>query len=247
MTHHMDQGVVDALGGFREGHLAILLYPGFTALDVFGPYHMFVNLMGERTHLVAKTKEPIAADTGVRVLPDMTFDECPDDLLVLCVPGGTEGTLHVMQDAESLTFVRSRGKRAQWVASVCTGSLVLAAAGLLEGYQATSHWVARDLLSEFGALPVDERVVIDRNRITGAGVTAGLDAGLEIVARLRGDFYTRAVQLLSEYDPQPLFNAGTPAKAGDEITAMMRGMFDPFLAGVRAVAAARRADHPSTA
>lgn len=240
MAHEMDAELVEYLGGYREGHLAILLYPEFTALDVFGPHHMFINLLGERTHLVAKTRAPVASDTGVSVIPDMTFEECPEDLLVICVPGGTAGTLRAMLDKDTLDFLSMRGQRAQWVASVCTGSLVLAAAGLLEGYRATSHWVARDLLSEFGAYPVNQRVVVDRNRITGAGVTAGLDCGLEIVARIRGTAYAEGIQLLSEYDPQPFLNAGTPEKSSGETVRVMRAMFDGFIEQVRQVAATRR-------
>jgi cyclohexyl-isocyanide hydratase len=166
----------------------------------------------------------------------MTFDDCPDELLVLCVPGGTTGTLRAMQDAETLAFLRSRGQKARWVTSVCTGSLVLGAAGLLQGYRATSHWAARDLLRGFGAEPVNQRVVIDRNRITGAGVTAGLDCGLAIVAQLRGNIYAEGIQLLSEYDPQPTFNAGTPEKSAPETLQMMQAMFAPFLQQVQAVA-----------
>lgn len=239
MTHQMDSEFIERFGGYQEGHLAILLYPEFTALDVFGPHHMFINLMGERTRLVAKTREPVISDTGVYVTPQMTFEECPEDLLVICVPGGTLGTLRAMQDKETLDFLRTRGQKARWVTSVCTGSLVLAAAGLLEGYQATSHWVVRDLLSEFGAHPVNQRVVVDRNRITGAGVTAGLDCGLEIVARLRGNTYAEGVQLLSEYDPQPTLNAGTPEKSSPETVGMMRAMFDGFVENVKQVSAAR--------
>jgi cyclohexyl-isocyanide hydratase len=241
MTHEMTSDFTEHFGGIREGALAILLYPEFTALDVFGPHHMFINLMGERTYLVAKTSEPVVTDSGVYVQPHKTFDECPDDLLVICVPGGTAGTLRAMQDAETLDFLRSRGQKAQWVTSVCTGSLVLGAAGLLQGYQATSHWVVRDLLSAFGAEPVNQRVVMDRNRITGAGVTAGLDCGLEIVARLRGDVYAEGVQLLSEYDPQPTFNAGTPEKSSPETVGMMRTMFDAFVEEVKKTAQMQQA------
>lgn len=240
MTHEMDADFTERFGGIHEGYLAILLYPEFTALDVFGPHHMFINLMGERTYLVAKTKDPVVSDTGVQVIPHKTFDECPEELLVICVPGGTNGTLLAMQDAETLDFLRSRGEKARWVTSVCTGSLVLGAAGLLQGYRATSHWGARDLLSQFGAHPVNQRVVVDRNRITGAGVTAGLDCGLEIVARLRGDVYAEGVQLLSEYDPQPTFNAGTPEKSTPETLSMMQAMFAPFVEEVKKVAQMRQ-------
>jgi cyclohexyl-isocyanide hydratase len=229
MAHGMDSEFVTHFGGIRDGQLAIVLYPEFTLLDVFGPHHMFISLMGERTHLVAKTKDAVISDSGVSIIPQLTFDECPEDLLVLCIPGGSSGTLSAMEDADTLEFVRSRGQKAQWVASVCTGSLILGAAGLLSGYRATSHWAARDLLSEFGATPVNERVVVDRNRITGAGVTAGLDAGLEIVARLRGTVYAEGVQLLSEYDPQPGFAAGTPEKSSPETARLLRGMYEPFI------------------
>ena len=242
MTHQMDTEFIQYFGGVQEGSLAILIYPQFTALDVFGPHHMFINLMGERTYLVAKTKDAIISDSGVYVLPDKTFEDCPEDLLVLCVPGGSMGTLQAMQDPETLAFLRSRGTTAKWVSSVCTGSLLLGAAGLLEGYQATSHWVARDLLSLFGAIPVNERVVVDRNRITGAGVTAGLDCGLEIVSRLRGEVYAEGVQLLSEYAPLLITNRGTPETSPAETTRLMRAMFDPFLEQVKQVA-----DHYSKA
>lgn len=222
--------------------IAFLAYPGFTALDLVGPHYMLGSLMGSTTLVVAKTREPIASDLHLAIVPTKTFDECPADLDVICVPGGTTGTLAAMQDAATIAFLRERGARAKFVTSVCTGSLLLGAAGLLKGYKATSHWATRDLLPIFGAEPIDARVVTDRNRVTGAGVTAGLDFGLSIVARQRDADYARGLQLIAEYHPEPPFDAGIPETAGKATTEMIRGMFSGFLEDARRVgeAAARR-------
>lgn len=215
-------------GWMGSEKIAFLIYPAFTALDMVGPHYMLTNLMGATTYLVAKTKDPVASDTKLTFIPDVTFDDCPKDLDILCVPGGTTGTLAAMEDEATIAFLKDRGSRAKFVTSVCTGSLVLGAAGLLKGYKATSHWVARDLLRELGAEPVDARIVRDRNRITGAGVTAGLDFGLSLVATLRDQRYAEAVQLLAEYEPEPPFNSGTPAKASRENLEMYEAMFVDF-------------------
>jgi cyclohexyl-isocyanide hydratase len=151
-------------------------------------------------------------------------------LEVLFTPGGTRGTLAAMEDEATLAFMRSRGQQARWITSVCTGSLILGAAGLLQGRRATSHWVARDLLAHFGATPVDERVVQDGNVVTGAGVTAGLDFALTLVATIAGTEHARKVQLVAEYDPAPPFDAGSPTRAGQATTQAMRDMLAPFLA-----------------
>ncbi len=209
--------------------IGMLLYPGFTALDYVGPHYMFASLMGAKVHHVAASLAPVTSDTGLVLVPSVTLADCPKDLDVLFVPGGGEGTLAAMRDDALLAFVADRGSRARWVTSVCTGSLVLGAAGLLKGYRATSHWVARHLLAEAGATPVDARVVRDRNRLTGAGVSAGLDLGLTLVEILRDRLYAQSVQLLAEYAPQPPLNAGTPASAPPEATAMMRDMFTGFM------------------
>jgi cyclohexyl-isocyanide hydratase len=192
--------------------------------------------MGATTMLVAKSREPVMSDMKLAILPTHTFDECPADLDVICVPGGSSGTLAAMGDKETMAFLADRGSRAKYVCSVCTGSLVLGAAGLLNGYKATSHWATRGILSEFGAIPVDERVVFDRNRVTGAGVTAGLDFGLSLVAKMRDDSYAQSVQLLAEYAPAPPFNAGTPATAPQASVDMMSGMFTQFLVDAREAA-----------
>lgn len=203
-------------------------YQRMTALDLIGPQYMFASLWGATVRIAAKTMEPIRTDTGVVIMPDQTFAEAVEAPDVLCAPGGSQGTLDAMADEETIRFVRSRGEKARYVTSVCTGSLLLGAAGLLKGYRASAHWATRPLLSEFGAIPVDERVVRDRNRITGAGVTAGIDFGLTMLAEMRDADYAQGVQLLAEYDPQPPFNAGSPDKAPAEVTAMMRAMFTDF-------------------
>jgi putative intracellular protease/amidase len=209
--------------------IAFLVYPGFTALDMVGPHYMLTNLMGATVRVVAATTEPVRSDTGLVFMPDESFATCPADLDILCVPGGTTGTLAAMQDAATLAFLADRGGRARYVTSVCTGSLLLGAAGLLRGRRATSHWVTRKLLPLFGAEAVDARVVTDGNRITGAGVTAGLDFGLSLVAGLRDRDYAQAVQLLAEYAPEPPFNAGTPATAPAAAVAQLEAMFAGFV------------------
>lgn len=214
--------------------IAFLVYPQFTALDMVGPHYMLTSLMGATTHVVAKTREPVTSDTGLVFTPSTSFAECPADLDIICVPGGSSGTLAAMRDDATLAFLKDRGGRAKYVTSVCTGSLLLGAAGLLDGYRATSHWVARPLLAEFGAIPTPGRVVRDRNRITGGGVTAGIDFGLALVASLRDRTYAEGVQLLAEYAPELPFDAGTPQRAPAEVTALIEGMFTSFLADAAA-------------
>ena len=223
-------------GWVGNEQIVMLLYPGFTALDVFGPHHMFVLLMGAKVHLVAKTSEPVLTDTGIAVKPTMTFAECPDKPTVFFVPGGTGGTLDAANDKETRDFVTSKGAKSDFITSVCTGSVLLGAGGLLKGYKATSHWITRDLLSEFGATPVDERVVVDRNRITGAGVTAGLDFALKLVKVLRTEQYAEAVQLFAEYDPQPPIDKGSVGKASADLSGLLLQMHEPFRQMVRDLA-----------
>jgi len=191
--------------------VAFLLFPDVTQLDLTGPAQVLSRLGNARIELVAKTRDPVPTDTGFCLLPTATFSEV-DSADILCVPGGV-GTLNVIEDEETLVWVRAVAADAAWVTSVCTGSLVLAAAGLLNGYRATSHWASRDQLKLFGAIPVPDRVVFDRNRVTGAGVTAGIDFALELTARIRGDQQAKLVQLGLEYDPAPPFDCGTPKKA----------------------------------
>ncbi|MFN7985206.1 MAG: DJ-1/PfpI family protein [Vicinamibacterales bacterium] len=196
--------------------IALMPYPGMFLQDLVGPLTMFEALLNRDVHLVWKNKNPFPAGSGVTITPTTTFSECPDNLDVLFVPGGVPGTYTMMEDAEVLSFLAAKGKTARYVTSVCTGSLILGAAGLLKGYKATSYWSVRDVLKEFDAIPTEGRIVVDRNRVTGGGVTAGLDFGLAIVAALRSQSYAEAVQLYVEYDPHPPFNAGSPKTAPKE-------------------------------
>lgn len=190
--------------------IGMLLYPGLTLLDLIGPQTVFSWFAN--THLVWKTMDPIVSDTGIRIQPTRTFESCPSKLDILFVPGGF-GQQQLMDDAEALAFLADRAVESKYVTSVCSGSLLLGAAGLLKGYKATSHWATRDALSAFGAEPVDARVVVDRNRITGGGVTAGIDFGLVLLAKLRGDEAAKLTQLAMEYDPEPPFLSGSPKTA----------------------------------
>jgi cyclohexyl-isocyanide hydratase len=194
--------------------IGMLLYPGLTLLDLIGPatvFSWFSNI-----HLVWKTKDLVCSDTGVGIQPTCTFETCPRELDILFVPGGF-GQQQLMSDAEVLAFLADRGSNSNYITSVCSGSLLLGAAGLLKGYKATSHWATRDALSTFGAEPVEARVVVDRNRITGGGVTAGIDFGLVLLAKLRGDEAAKLTQLAMEYDPEPPFQSGSPRTADPAI------------------------------
>jgi len=204
-------------------NVAMLLYPGLTLLDLVGPQTAL--RLASDIHLVWKDTKPVTSDTGLQVTPQTTFNECPEDLDVLFVPGGP-GTIPAMKDKEVLKFLSDRATKAKYVTSVCTGSIVLGAAGLLDGYKATTYWAFKDLLPMFGATPTDGRVVIDRNRITGGGVTAGIDFGLVLLAHLRGDMPAKMAQLAMEYDPQPPFQAGSPQKAGTVIAGQLSKFFE---------------------
>jgi cyclohexyl-isocyanide hydratase len=192
-------------------HVVFLLFPGVTQLDLTGPAQVLSRLGNAKIDLAWKTLEPVPTDAGFSIVPTVTLAGV-DRADILCVPGGF-GTVAVMEDADVLTWVRGIGGNATWVTSVCTGSLVLAAAGLLDGYRAACHWASRHQLAWFGAQPVAERYVIDRNRVTGGGVTAGIDFALILTALIRGEDHAKFVQLSIEYDPHPPFDSGTPAKA----------------------------------
>ena len=194
--------------------VAFLVFPNVTQLDLTGPAQVLSRLGNVNIDLVWKTRDPVATDSGFPLLPTKTFDEVTK-ADILCVPGGL-GTVAVMQDVGVLHWIRQIGASASWVTSVCTGSLILGAAGLLKGYRATSHWASHEQLALFGAEPVRQRVVIDRNRATGGGVTSGIDFGLELVSRIRGDAHAKFVQLSIEYDPHPPFNCGSPDTADPE-------------------------------
>lgn len=191
--------------------VAFLVFPNVTQLDLTGPAQVLSRLGNTTVDLVWKTRDPVPTDSGFSLLPTKTFDEM-ERADIICVPGGF-GTVDVMQDAEALNWVRKVGASADWVTSVCTGSLVLGAAGLLKGYRATTHWASHEQLAFFGVIPEKARIVIDRNRATGGGVTSGIDFGLKLVSEIRGEAHAKFVQLSIEYDPQPPFDSGLPDKA----------------------------------
>lgn len=215
------------LTGGAKLTIGMLAYPGMFLQDLVGPLTMFEAMMNREIHLVWKTREPIRAGSQISIAPTTTLKDCPDNLDVLFVPGGLPGTLQMMEDAEVLGFLAEKGKTAKYVTSVCTGALILGAAGLLKGYRATSYWNTLDTLKVFGAIPSAERIVIDRNRMTGGGVTAGLDFGLALVAKLRNQTYAEAVQLYVEYNPQPPFNSGSPTTANKQAKKFIDDMFTP--------------------
>jgi cyclohexyl-isocyanide hydratase len=209
---------------FRIG---FLLFPRLTQLDLTGPYEILSRLPGTQLELVAKTLDPVPSDRGLAIVPTTTFATCPP-LDLVCVPGGP-GTNDTLEDVEILDFLRRTAAHARYVTSVCTGSLTLAAAGLLRGRRAACHWMSRDLLRRFGCEPVAERVVVDGKFISGGGVTAGIDFALAVAAQLQGREVAEAIQLMVEYDPHPPFDAGTPERAAPAIVAIVRERAAPFM------------------
>ena len=191
----------------------MLLYPQLTLLDLVGPHTVFSWFAN--IHLAWKMMHPIISDTGIVIHPTCAFETCPSELDILFVPGGF-GQQKLMSDAEVLAFLADRATKSECVTSVCSGSLLRGAARLLKGDKATSHWALRDALTAFGAEPVDARVVVDRNRITGGGVTAGIDFGLVLLAKLCGNEKAKLTQLAMEYDPEPPFHSGSPKTADSD-------------------------------
>ncbi|MBW4573215.1 MAG: DJ-1/PfpI family protein [Tolypothrix carrinoi HA7290-LM1] len=210
-----------------EYNIGLLMYPGMTQLDLTGPHQVFAMMPNTRVHLLWKTLAAVTSSEKMTILPTTTFDDCPA-LDVLCVPGGS-GQVEMMGDAEVLKFLQQQGQTAKYITSVCTGSLILAAAGLLQGYRAACHWAFRDQLGMLGVDVGTERVVIDRNRITGGGITAGIDFGLVIAATLCGEETAKMIQLLLEYNPAPPFNAGSPENAGDVLVQQVKKFGEEFI------------------
>ncbi|GGD92479.1 DJ-1/PfpI family protein [Rhizobium anhuiense] len=193
----------------------ILVFPDVQQLDLTGPYEAFASAEGTEVHLIWKDLRPVLASTRLSLTPTTTFAECPP-LDVLCIPGGS-GINALLLDEMVLAFVRERAVKARYVTSVCTGALVLGAAGLLKGKRATTHWNALDFLPRFGATPVEERVVQDGNLITAGGVTSGIDFGLSVIGELLGQTEAETVQLALEYAPAPPFSSGTPKEASAKV------------------------------
>ena len=206
--------------------IGLVIFPKVTQLDLTGPVQVFSSVPGAKVHLIWKRIEPVGSDSVLTLTPTMTFADCPQ-LDVICVPGGV-GTDDMVNDSEMLDFLRQQAKAAKYITSVCTGSLVLGAAGLLKGYRATTHWSAMDLLAAFGATPTKTRVCVDRNRITGGGVTAGIDFALTLVSILVDRQTAEMIQLRLEYNPAPPFNSGSPDTAPPGILALMQERIAPF-------------------
>ncbi|TPK97084.1 MULTISPECIES: DJ-1/PfpI family protein [unclassified Mesorhizobium] len=195
----------------------ILVFPNVQQLDLTGPYEVMATVKGAEVELIWKDRNPVTSSTRLSLTPTATFDDCPP-LDVLCIPGGG-GVNALLEDQAVLDFVRERAAQARYITSVCSGALVLGAAGLLKGKRATTHWYAHDFLEEFGAIPVDARIVEDGKLITAGGVTSGIDFGLTLVARLLGQVEAEIVQLSLEYAPAPPFRSGTPAEASPSVLA----------------------------
>jgi cyclohexyl-isocyanide hydratase len=206
--------------------IGLLLFPKVTQLDLTGPVQVFSSVPGAKVHLIWKRIEPVVSDSVLVLTPTVTFADCPQ-LDVICVPGGL-GTDDMVNDEEVLDFLRQQAEGAKYITSVCTGSLVLGAAGLLRGYRATAHWTAIDLLAPYGAIPTKTRVCVDRNRVTGGGVTAGIDFALTLVSIMLDRQTAEAIQLGLEYNPAPPFNAGSPDTAPPEIVALIKERIAPF-------------------
>lgn len=201
--------------------IGMVLFEGMTQLDLTGPFEIFSRFPDTQIHLISKSLDPVRSDRGLTISPDVTFEKCPESLDVLFVPGGP-GVSSVLDDPEYLNFIRSRDKHSKYITSVCTGSIILAACGLLQGFKATTHWLSMDLLSKFNVETKNERVVIDRNRITGGGVTSGIDFALIIASLLFGEAYAKEIQLMIEYNPNPPFHCGHPDVADSLILAKVK-------------------------
>lgn len=219
--------------------ITAVLYPGMTALDLIGPMQVLGFLPGAEIQTAWKTAGPVVTDSSIPLLATHAFADAHADPDILIIGGAGAATLDVLKDAEVLAFLADRGARAKWVVSVCTGSLILGAAGLLKGYRASSYWSVRDALAVFGATPCNERVVLDRNRLTGGGITAGIDVGLSLVGTLLGTDYGRMMELMLEYAPAPPFGTGRPELAGEQLTAQVKAMMDSVISvdHIRAIAA----------
>lgn len=200
--------------------IAILVFDRLTILDAVGPYEVLSRVPGARVTLVAERAEPVRSDAGLTLVPGATFAqaESPD---VLVVPGGM-GVDALLQNPAVLDYIRSTHRTSKWTTAVCTGSLLLGAAGLLRGIKATTHWLQHERLREYDAEPVAERVVREGKLITSAGVSAGIDMALTLAALLRNDIVAQAIQLSMEYDPAPPFDAGSPAKAPAQVVELVR-------------------------
>ena len=209
-------------------NIGFSIYPGFVQLDVMAVYQVLSFPPNAKIHLISKDLTPIISNEGLKINPTVTYSNCPQ-LDVICVPGGGIQQVEIMKDRATLNFLQQIGSTAKYVTSVCTGSMILAAAKLLEGYQATCHWAFKEQLAMLGVEVTDCRVVIDRNRITGAGVTSGIDLGLTLTGLIWGETMAKIAQLMMEYDPKPPFSAGNCITAEPEIKASLLNLGQPLI------------------
>ncbi|MEM7329194.1 MAG: DJ-1/PfpI family protein [Pseudomonadota bacterium] len=217
-----------------------LVYPGFTTLDLIGALQPLSQIPGARTEIVGKSDGANPTDSGAAIMTDATFSTASQSPDVILVPGGGKPSIDALEDAATMEFLARQGDTATWIVAVCTGSLLLGKAGLLKGYKAASHWAVIDTLDAFGATPVHERVVIDRNRCTGGGVTAGVDIGLTIAGKLAGEDMAKVIELILEYNPAPPFGTGHPSIADSSTLSLARAGSESAmqLDRIRAIAAA---------
>lgn len=199
--------------------IGMLLFPNFTQLDLTGPFELLSAMENTQIDLVSKNLSPVVSNHNLGILPTITYEDT-EQYDVLFVPGGS-GVDTLMEDRQILEFLKSQAPSAKFVTAVCTGTLVLGAAGLIRGYRATTHWLSLDLLPIFGSIPVSTRVVVDRNRVTGGGVTAGIDFALQLIAKLRGEDLAKKIQLNLEYNPDPPFRSGHPSVAEPALVAQV--------------------------
>jgi cyclohexyl-isocyanide hydratase len=210
-------------------NVGFVIFPQLTQLDFTGPLQVLSGLPQSATHIVAKSNSPVPSDCGLSLVPTHTFANCPP-LDLICIPGGSEGVAGVINDRETIEFVRQQAGSARYVTSVCTGAFVLGVAGLLRGRRATTHWAYADLLPLVGAKHEKARVVKDGNVITAGGVTSGIDFGLAVVAEIAGESTARRIQLGMEYDPAPPFDSGHPDRAPTIKAELLSSRYDQFKA-----------------
>lgn len=203
--------------------IGFVIFPQVTALDFTGPAQVFSQLPDSQIFLIAKNYDVVETDAGFSVNPTVSIEDSPQ-MDILCIPGGF-GQKAVSDDENFIKFIQQQGANAKFLTSVCSGSLILAKAGLLNGFKATSHWAVRDKLASFDVEVVKQRVVIDRNRVTGGGVTAGIDFALGLIAEFNNEHLAKLIQLGIEYDPAPPFDCGTPEKAGAELSNKVKYAF----------------------
>ena len=214
-------------------YIGFVIFPDLTQLDFTGPLQVLSRLPKSAIHIVAKSAAPVPSDCSLGLVPTHTFANCPP-LDLICIPGGSEGVAGIINDRETIDFVRQQARAAKYVTSVCTGAFVLGVAGLLKGRRATTHWAYTDLLPLVGATYEKARVVKDGNVITGGGVTAGIDFGLSVIAEIAGETAAKKIQLGIEYDPAPPFNSGHPDKAPALKSELMLARYNEFRATYRA-------------